>query len=102
LPPHCASAKPLAVADRLPQSNTYAKLLRLDSRVDRAHHDRQWTGHYTAWRMRSVEASNPLREPVFDRREIRWRESLERLDLRVAADLRLEHGVVRPWNHDQG
>src|SRR5690349_21406832 len=50
----------------------------------------------------SVEASNVLREPVFDRREIRWRESLERLDLRVATDLRLEHGVVCPWNLDQG
>jgi hypothetical protein len=47
------------------------------------------------------DASNPLREPVLDGREVGRHESLQRLDLRVAPDFCLEHVVVRLRNDEE-
>src|SRR6266480_5738544 len=50
------------------------------------------------WR---ADASDPLREPVLNGREIDRHESLQRRSLSVASDLRFELSVIRLWQDAQ-
>jgi hypothetical protein len=48
------------------------------------------------------EAREPLRQPVLDRSEVRWSESLQRCHFRVASDFGLKLEAVRVGYDSQG